>query len=162
VHAAWRPLAGLMIAALPAAFAAAQTAWPTNPVRLIMPYPPASSGDLITRKVAPVLAQTFGAPFFIENRPGANGNIGMKTAKEAAPDGYTFVSASDIQFAVSPVVYADIPYDFDRDFTPVAPLARVINVIVASKTLKARPTGDQQEPTIFPLAHATAGTGELQ
>jgi tripartite-type tricarboxylate transporter receptor subunit TctC len=137
VHAAWRPLAGLTIAALTSPLAAAQTAWPTNPVRLIMPYPPASSGDLITRKVAPVLAQKFGAPFFVENRPGANGNIGMKTAKEAAPDGYSFVSASDIQFAVSPVVYANIPYDFDRDFVPVAPLANVINVIVATKSLPA-------------------------
>jgi tripartite-type tricarboxylate transporter receptor subunit TctC len=137
VHPAWRPLAGLMIAALPAAIAPAQPAWPTNPVRLIMPYPPASSGDLITRKVAPFLAQKFGAPFFVENRPGANGNIGMKAAKDSAPDGYSFVSASDIQFAVSPVVYANIPYDFDRDFTPVEPLARVVNVIVATRTLPA-------------------------
>jgi tripartite-type tricarboxylate transporter receptor subunit TctC len=130
-------LAGLAIAILPAMIAAAQTSWPTSPVRLIMPYPPASSGDLITRKVAPFLAQKFGAPFFVENRPGANGNIGMKVAKDAAPDGYTLVSASDIQFAVSPVVYANIPYDFERDFTPVAPLARIVNVIVATTKLPA-------------------------
>ena len=116
---------------------AAQTSWPTSPVRLIMPYPPATSGDLITRKVAPFLSRKLGAPFFVENRPGANGNIGMKAVKDSLPDGYTFVSASDIQFAVSPAVYANLSYDMDRDFTPVAPLARIVNVIVANRNLKA-------------------------
>jgi tripartite-type tricarboxylate transporter receptor subunit TctC len=143
------------MAALPAVVATAQTPqapWPTSAVRLVMPYPPASSGDLITRKVAPFLAQKFGAPFFVENRPGANGNIGMKTAKDSAADGYTFVSASDIQFAVSPVVYANIPYDFDRDFTPVAPLARVVNVIVATKSLAANNLKD-----LVALAKAAPG-----
>jgi hypothetical protein len=151
-----RLLVGLMMAVLPAAVAAAQSSWPVNPVRLIMPYPPASSGDLITRKVAPYLAQKFGAPFFVENRPGANGNIGMKTAKDAAPDGYAFVSASDIQFAVSPVVYANIPYDFDRDFTPVAPLARVINVIVATKNL---PANNLKELVALAKADAVRSSG---
>jgi tripartite-type tricarboxylate transporter receptor subunit TctC len=155
-------LAGLIMAVLPAVAATAPTPWPASPVRLIMPYPPASSGDLITRKVAPFLAQKFGAPFFVENRPGANGNIGMKTARDATADGYTFVSASDIQFAVSPVVYANIPYDFDRDFTPVAPLARVINVIVATKSLEANNLKDlvalaKAEPG--KISYASTGVG---
>jgi tripartite-type tricarboxylate transporter receptor subunit TctC len=155
-------LAGLVIAVLPAVAGTAQTPWPASAVRLVMPYPPASSGDLITRKVAPFLAQKFGAPFFVENRPGANGNIGMKTARDAAPDGYTFVSASDIQFAVSPVVYANIPYDFDRDFAPVAPLARVINVIVATTGLKANNLKDlvalaKAEPG--KISYASTGVG---
>ena len=139
----WRQLVlGSMLAFVAAAPSLAQTtvaptSWPTSPVRLIMPYPPASSGDLITRKVVPFLSQKLGAPFFVENRPGANGNIGMKAVKDSLPDGYTFVSASDIQFAVSPAVYANLSYDMDRDFTPVAPLARIINVIVANRGLKA-------------------------
>src|ERR1700684_1116358 len=102
-----------------------------------MPDPPASSGDLITRKVAPFLSQKLGAPFFVENRPGANGNIGMKAVKDSLPDGYTVGSASRIQFAVSPAVYANWSSDMDGDFTPVAPPARVINVIVANRSLKA-------------------------
>ena len=77
MHTARRLFLSILMAALPAIVLAAQPSWPVSPVRLIMPYPPASSGDLITRKVAPVLAQKFGAPFFVENRPGANGNIGM-------------------------------------------------------------------------------------
>lgn len=137
----WRALCFLLTTLAASASSAqtsdAQTSWPTSPVRLIMPYPPASSGDLITRKVAPFLSQKLGAPFFVENRPGANGNIGMKAVKDSLPDGYTFVSASDIQFAVSPAVYANLSYDMDRDFTPVAPLARIINVIVANRSLKA-------------------------
>jgi tripartite-type tricarboxylate transporter receptor subunit TctC len=147
MHSARRLLLGFILTLFPALASAAQTAaaqtaaaqtsWPTSPVRLIMPYPPASSGDLITRKVVPFLSQKLGAPFFVENRPGANGNIGMKAVKDSLPDGYTFVSASDIQFAVSPAVYANLSYDMDRDFTPVAPLARIINVIVANRNVKA-------------------------
>ena len=117
-------LTGLMVALLPAAVLAAQS-WPDNPVRVIMPYPPATSGDLITRKVAPFLSQKLGASFFVENRAGANGNIGMKVARDAAPDGYTFISATDIQYAVSPALYANLPYDFDRDFVPVAPPGKI-------------------------------------
>jgi tripartite-type tricarboxylate transporter receptor subunit TctC len=132
-----RLLACLAVAPLAIRVAVAQPQWPANPVRLIMPYPPATSGDLITRKVVPFLSHRLGGSFFVDNRPGANGNIGMKAAKDAAPDGYTFVSASDIQFAVSPAVYASLPYDFDRDFIPVAPLARIINVIVATRSLPA-------------------------
>jgi tripartite-type tricarboxylate transporter receptor subunit TctC len=116
---------------------AAEPTWPTAPVRLIMPYPPATSGDLITRKIASFLTQKLGFSFYVENRPGANGNIGMKDAKDAAHDGYTFIAASDIQFAVSPSLYRNLPYDAEKDFTPVAPLARNTNVIVASRSLKA-------------------------
>ena len=116
---------------------AASASWPTGPVRVIIPYPPATSGDLVIRKVAPFLAEKLGVSFFIDNRPGANGNIGMKDAKDAAPDGYTFLTASDIQFAVSPLVYSHLPYDTDRDFTPVSPLAHNFNVIVANRNLKA-------------------------
>src|ERR1700722_11676558 len=143
--------------------AAAQTSWPTGPVRLIMPYPPATSGDLITRKVAPFLSQKLGAPFFVENRPGANGNIGMKAVKDSLPDGTTFVSASDIQFAVSPAVYANLSYDMDRDFTPVAPLARIINVIVANRNHKADNLRElvalaKAQPGKFPYASTGVGS----
>jgi tripartite-type tricarboxylate transporter receptor subunit TctC len=126
----------VMLLVLPAALTA-QTNWPASPVRIIMPYPPATSGDLISRKVAAFLSQKLNASFYVDNRPGANGNIGMKAAKDAAPDGNTYIAATDIQFAVSPALYADLPYDVDRDFTPVAPLARVINVIVANRNVQA-------------------------
>jgi tripartite-type tricarboxylate transporter receptor subunit TctC len=116
---------------------AASTSWPAGQVRVIVPYPPATSGDLVMRKVAGFLNQKFGVSFYVDNRPGANGNIGMKDAKDAPADGYTFIAASDIQFAVSPLVYSHLPYDTDRDFTPVSPLAHNFNVIIANKNLKA-------------------------
>src|SRR5580698_7034373 len=79
------PAVVLVAQMMAAQMAAAQTSWPTSPVRLILPYPPATSGDLITRKVALFLSQKLGASFYVDNRPGANGNIGMKAAKDAAP-----------------------------------------------------------------------------
>jgi tripartite-type tricarboxylate transporter receptor subunit TctC len=115
----------------------AEQTWPNGQVRVIMPYPPATSGDLITRRVLSYLNPKFGGAFFVDNRPGANGNIGMNAAKEALPDGRTFVSASDIQFAISPIVYSNLPYDLDRDFVPVAPLAHNFNVIVTRRNFPA-------------------------
>ncbi len=132
-----RVLASFVMMLLATVALAEQATWPAGPVRLIMPYPPASSGDLITRKVAGFLGQKLGASFYVDNRAGANGNIGMKAAKDAVPDGYTFVAASDIQFAVSPGLYSNLPYDADLDFIPVAPLAHIDNVIVANRNLKA-------------------------
>ncbi len=117
--------------------AAEQAPWPAGPVRLVIPYPPATSGDLIARKVALSLGPKLGTSFYVDNRPGANGNIGMKAVKDAAPDGYTFVVATDIQFAVSPGLYSNLPYDVDHDFIPVAPLAHIDNVIVARRDFKA-------------------------
>jgi tripartite-type tricarboxylate transporter receptor subunit TctC len=130
-------LAALLVATWSAAASAQKASWPTNPVRLIVPYPAASSGDLIAREVMPRFAQKLGGAFYIDNRAGANGNLGMKAVKDAAPDGNTFAVASDIQFAVSPVVYTNLPYDADHDFTAVAPLADMPNVIVATNSLKA-------------------------
>lgn len=103
----------------------AQASWPSAPIKLIVPYPPSSSGDLVARKLAPVIGQAVGGSVIIENRPGANGNIGMEMVASAAPDGHTFVVGSDIQFAVAPVLYSKLPYDTEKSFVTVGPMARV-------------------------------------
>lgn len=126
-----------LLALSPGATFGQPSAWPSNQVRLVVPYPAGSSGDLVARRVMPLLAEKVGGTFFVDNRVGANGNLGMRAVKDAAPDGYTFAVASDIQFAVAPVVHSKLPYDADRDFTVVAPLARMPLVIVASKSVKA-------------------------
>jgi tripartite-type tricarboxylate transporter receptor subunit TctC len=110
---------------------------PGNPIRIVVPYPPASSGDSIARRLAPKLAQEMGNTIIIENRQGANGNIGMFTVAKAKPDGYTFILASDIQFAVVPVLFQNLPYDVDRDFEPVGPAANIDLVIAAYPGLPA-------------------------
>jgi tripartite-type tricarboxylate transporter receptor subunit TctC len=130
-------LTALLLAAWSTAAPAQEASWPTNPVRLVLPYPAGSSGDLIARRVLPLIVQKLGGRFFIDDHAGANGNLGMKAVKDSTPDGYTFAIASDIQFAVSPVVYAKLPYDADKDFIAVAPLARMPNVLVAPVSLEA-------------------------
>ena len=116
---------------------AQQASWPTNPIRVIVPYPPGSSGDIILRRVAPLVAQKLGGTVYVDNRPGANGHLAVEAVKNAAPDGYTLLLGSDIQFSISPVLYPKLPFDAERDFKPVAPLARIDLVMVANKSLKA-------------------------
>ncbi len=104
---------------------------------MIVPYPPGSSGDIILRRVAPLVAQKLGGTVYVDNRPGANGHLAVEAVKNAAPDGYTLLLGSDIQFSISPVLYPKLPFDAERDFKPVAPLARIDLVMVANKSLKA-------------------------
>jgi tripartite-type tricarboxylate transporter receptor subunit TctC len=156
------PLTVLFLIAWAGVAFAQSPAWPTGQVRLIVPYPAGSSGDLIVRRVMPLLAEKLGGTFYVDNRTGANGNLGMKAVKDAAPDGHTFAIASDIQFTVAPVIYSNLPYDANRDFTVVAPLARMPLVIVASKSLKANNLQElvalaRAEPG--KLAYASIGPG---
>ncbi len=96
-----------------------------DPIRVIVPYPPGCSGDIILRRLAPLVAQKLGGTVYVDNRPGANG----EAVKNAAP-GYTLLLGSDIQFSISPVLYPKLPFDAERDFKPVAPLARIDLVMV--------------------------------
>lgn len=126
-------LIGTLVVALGLALApciatAQQAAWPSKPVRFVIPYPPGSSGDLIARKLAPYLSRALGGQVVVDNRSGANGSIGMENVARSAPDGYSFVFATDIQFAIAPVLYK-LPYDTEKDFEPVA-LVTVIELVV--------------------------------
>jgi tripartite-type tricarboxylate transporter receptor subunit TctC len=132
-----RWLIGLLFALWPITLPAQQASWPTNPIRVIVPYPPGSSGDIILRRLAPLVAQKLGGTVYVDNRPGANGHLAVEAVKNAAPDGYTLLLGSDIQFSISPVLYPKLPFDAERDFKPVAPLARIDLVMVANKSLKA-------------------------
>ena len=145
-------LLGLLVALLPVAAAAQQGSWPTSPIRVIVPYPPGSSGDIIVRRVAPLIAQKLGGTVYVDNRAGANGHLAVEAVKNAAPDGYTLLLGSDIQFSISPVLYAKLPFDPERDFKPVAPLSRIDLVMAANKNLKA---GSIQE--LVALARAAPG-----
>ena len=132
-----RWLIGLLFALWPITLPAQQASWPTNPIRVIVPYPPGSSGDIILRRLAPLVAQKLGGTVYVDNRPGANGHLAVEAVKNAAPDGYTLLLGSDIQFSISPVLYPKLPFDAERDFKPVAPLARIDLVMVANKSMKA-------------------------
>jgi tripartite-type tricarboxylate transporter receptor subunit TctC len=112
------------------AYAASDT-WPSNIVKIIVPYPPGTSGDLIARRLSPAMGQALGTTVIVENRAGASGNIGMATTANAAPDGYTVIMGSDIQFSVAPSLYPKLSYDVEKSFEPIGPAARLELALMA-------------------------------
>jgi tripartite-type tricarboxylate transporter receptor subunit TctC len=98
---------------------AAAQAYPARPVRMIVPYAPGSVTDLFPRLLTQKLSEHLGKQFYVENIVGANGNIAMGRAAQAAPDGYTLLSVN-LSFAVNPALYDKVPYDPYRSFDPVA------------------------------------------
>jgi len=129
----------LLAVSLLATSASAAPNYPARPVRIIVPFPAASSTDLIVRIVAQKLGERLGQPVVVENRPGAGGNIGSRFAAEAAPDGYTLLAVTAAN-AVSATLYRKLDYDFIHDFVPItqltaAPLVIVTNPAQAFHTL---------------------------
>ncbi|MGZ5846392.1 MAG: Bug family tripartite tricarboxylate transporter substrate binding protein [Ramlibacter sp.] len=115
-------------AALTASAAFAQ-AWPSRPVRLIVPFPAGGGTDIISREVANKIA---GYTFVIDNKPGTGGNIGVDAAAKSAPDGYTLVMGQTSNLAINPTLYHKLPYDPLKDLTPISLVASSPLVIVAS------------------------------
>ncbi len=113
----------LLVAALPAAAQpAASGAYPAKPLRIIVPFPPGGSVDVIARLITPKLAESLGQQVIIDNRSGASGNIGSELAARAAPDGYTLL-ANTLPFVTNGFLYSRMPYDAVKDFVPLSVLA---------------------------------------
>src|SRR5437899_2095226 len=126
-------LAALLCACLLASAAAAQR-YPKGPVRLIVPFPPGGGVDAAGRIFAPELTENVGKPFVIENRGGANGNIGTEVAARATPDGYTLLFTG-AGFVTNPSLYKKVPYDPLKDFEPVSLMALGPNILVVHPSL---------------------------
>src|ERR1700704_6392437 len=94
-------------------------AYPARPVRVIVPFAPGGQTDVIARLIAQKLSERLGKQFFVENAPGAGGNIGAGRAAQAAPDGYTILVVDGIGFTANPSLYKKVPYDPIADFEPV-------------------------------------------
>ena len=99
--------------------------YPSKPIRLIVPFPPAGNVDLSARIVAPELAKELGQPIVIENRAGAGGTLGLDAVAKSAPDGYTLGIASPVNHLAAPSLYPRLPYDSINDFSPVSLMASV-------------------------------------
>ena len=125
---------------LSAAGAAAQTRqdYPVRPIRIIVPQAPASGPDIMARQVAQKLTESWGQQVLVDNRPGANGIIGMEAAAKSKPDGYTLVMSVPSALTMNPYVYKQLPYDTFRDFVAITQTALNTFGLVVNPTLPAR------------------------
>jgi tripartite-type tricarboxylate transporter receptor subunit TctC len=142
-------------AAAPSAFthmARAQT-YPSRPVRVIVPYPPAGAPDIVARLMNQWLSERLGQQFIIENRPGAGGNIGTEAAVRAPSDGYTILYVVTAN-TISPSLFKNLNFNFVRDIAPVAGIARVPNLVSVTPTLPV-------ENIAQLIAYAKANPGKL-
>lgn len=122
---------------VPAA-ALARTAWAqAKPLRLVVPYPPGGPLDLVARALAEKVHDSLG-PVIVDNRPGAGGNLGADLVAKSAPDGHTIVMGAVATHAINPWLFAKLPYDPIRDFTPITGVAQVPNVLVMNTANAAK------------------------
>ena len=131
--------------------ARAQQAYPAKPIRLILPFPPGGSTDIVARLIGQKLTESWGQPVLIENRPGAGGNIAAETAARAAPDGYTLFQVN-VANAIGATLYPKLSYDLITSFAPVIQLATTPYVLLAHPTVPAKNTTE-----LIALAKARPG-----
>ena len=154
-------LVGLSLAVGWPAWVSAQ-AFPSRPVRWIVPYAPGGNTDMIARVVGARLADGLGQPVLVENRPGAATLLGSEFVAKSAPDGYTILLATSTTLAINPHLYRKLPYDPVRDFAPVALIARTPMVLVVHPSLPVKSVSDlvalaRNRPGQLP--YGSAGTG---
>lgn len=123
-------LAAAALAPLMPATARAQGAWPTKPVRIVVPFAAGGTTDILARALAPEFQRAFGQPFVVDNKPGAGGNNGAAEVAKAPADGYTLLMGTVGTHAINPSLYPKMPYDHVKDFVPVTLVAGVPNVLV--------------------------------
>jgi len=116
----------------------AQAAYPDRPIKLVVPYPPGGTTDLLARTLAPRLSERLGQPILIENRAGAGGVIGSQVVAKSPADGYTLVFGSIASHGILPAIQTPQPYDPIRDFAPVSLVAITPNVLLANVSAPAK------------------------
>jgi tripartite-type tricarboxylate transporter receptor subunit TctC len=156
---------GVLGAALIAAVlgaAPASAAYPDKPVKVIVPFAPAGPTDVMARLIAQKLSESLKQQFFVENHPGAGGNLGMMAVARSAPDGYTLLVASS-SYTVNPSLYAKNPYDAFKDFAPItlaaaSPNILVINADIPAKSVKELIDLVKANPGKYSIANPGVGT----
>lgn len=119
----------LSLALLAAAPATAQDVWPSKPIRVIVPFPPAGGADIVARDLGVQLAKSLNAQVVVENRPGAGAQIGTESVAKSPADGYTLLFGTT-HHAINPSLRKKLPYDSRKDFTPVALIGSVYSAII--------------------------------
>jgi len=136
----------------------AQGAWPTKPVRIVVPFAPGGTTDILARALAPELGKAFGQTFVVENKAGAGGNLGADLVAKAPADGYTLLMGTVGTQAINPSLYPKMPYDAAKDFAPITLVAGVPNVLVMNPA-KASAAGITDVRSL--IAYARANPGKL-
>lgn len=131
----------------------AQQSYPERPLRLVVPYSPGQGADISARAFADILRRILGQPVVADNRPGAGGNIGATAVARAAADGYTLLWGSNATHVANEFLYASMPFDPVRDFTPIAPL------VITGMVLSVMPNFEAKSlPDVVRLARARPGS----
>lgn len=129
-------LAAIGFIAAPATVA--QTAWPTKAVRIVVPFAPGGTTDILARAIAPELTRAFGQPFIVDNRAGAGGNVGADLVAKSPGDGYTLLMGTVGTHGINKSLYSKMPFDPQKDFAPVTLVAGVPNVMVMNTEKAAK------------------------
>ena len=150
-----------LVCASQAALAAAAAEYPIKPVRVIVPFAPGGTNDVAARIVAEKFSERFAQSFVVDNRAGANGVVGAEIVARAAPDGYTLLVAS-AGIAVNPSIMKSLPYDTQRDFTPLGmvgggPYLMVVHPAIGAKTVKEFVAWTKARPA--QISYASVGVG---
>jgi tripartite-type tricarboxylate transporter receptor subunit TctC len=144
--------------------ARAQAAWPSRPVRVMVPYPPAGGADTTARIIYAKLGEDLGQPFAIENRGGAGGTIAEAVAAKADPDGYTILHDATA-FSVNGSLYENLPFDYRKDFDPVFLVGLVANILVCTPSVPVTSVADviaYAKASPDGIDMASSGNGTLQ
>lgn len=153
-----------LVLAIAASHALAQ-AWPTKPVKWIVPFAPGGTTDILGRTIGDKLGVALGQPVIIENKPGAGGGLGADFVAKAAPDGYTILGGTISTNAINASLYKDLPYDPVKDFVPLTLIARVPNMLVVNNDVPAKNVAElivllKKNPGKYNFASSGNGTSQ--
>src|SRR5882762_2271436 len=145
-----------VLAAFALGFASAALAqsWPSKPIKIVIPFPPGNTTDIMTRLIGPKMSERLGQPIVVENRPGASGMLGLDFVAKAVPDGYTLAAGQGGNLVVLPHTSKNIPYDALKDFLPIAVSTTNYLGIVAYPEAPFRSIGEM-------ISYAKADPGKL-
>jgi tripartite-type tricarboxylate transporter receptor subunit TctC len=129
---------GLLLVAAAAGAADPEASYPSKPIRMIVAFAPGGGTDIIARIVAKGITDNLGQPVVIENRAGAGGNIGIDFVAKSAPDGYTLTTTGTGTHAINPALYARLPYDAVKDFSPISLVASTPYLLVVNPSVPAQ------------------------
>src|SRR5437899_630941 len=140
-------------------------AWPSKPIKWIVPFAPGGTTDILARTVGDKLSIALGVPVVVENRPGAGGGVGAEFTAKAAPDGYTIMGGTISTHAINASLYKDLPYDPVKDFVPITLIARIPNMLVVNPAVPAKDVKElivllKANPAKYTFASSGNGTSQ--